>query len=179
MKIHDQLTSACGKTIIISRDTKKHLLPHLDVVEFLEQTIAKIVIPDSATYFEETINLGRIIGKSNLIKTKKISPSQLTPFAFRLGRKYPSRIVLNRKGIPCDIVTVEIKFNELKKEFHLSTAYIGYPCPDEPFYIKKRTGSDFRESLEFWCNHAFVYNPKTMDSTSELSWEELLEKPKS
>lgn len=174
MNIKDKFKTACGKDIYLREERKKHFLAHPDVLDFMNEAISKIVIPDNATYFEEAINLGRTIGEAKLIEVEKIAPEQKTTFALRLERKFPSRVAMGAKGIPCDCVTVEIKFDDLKKEYYLSTAYIGYPCPDEPSHIKDKTSDDFKKALDFWLNHALVFNPKIMGSVFKASWNEVL-----
>jgi len=178
MNTKNKIRTACGKDIHITEHARKHLSAHPDVLEFLEEAISKVVIPEGATNFEEAINLGRIVGESKLIETEKISPDQKTTFALRLERKYPSRVAVGEKGIPCDSVTIEIKFDETKKEYYLSTAYIGYPCPYEPAYIEDKTSEDFKKALDFWSSHALVFDPKIMGPTFEASWEEMLIAPK-
>ncbi|KKT72308.1 MAG: hypothetical protein UW66_C0006G0004 [Candidatus Moranbacteria bacterium GW2011_GWF1_44_4] len=176
MEIKDEIITANGKTISIPEDTKKHLSAHPDVLEFLEEAISKTVVPEKAKYFEGAINLGRIIGESKLIETEKIMPNEKTTFAFRLERKYPSRVIKNEKGMLCDSVTIEIKFDNVKKEYYLSTAYVGFPCPYEPFYISDETSDEFKQALDFWCKHALVYDSVIMDSAFEASWDEVLKK---
>jgi len=176
MNIKGKFKTACGKDIYLREERKKHFLSHPDVLDFVDEAISKIVIPNSATYFEEAINMGRTIGEAKLIEVEKISPAQKTTFALRLERKFPSRVAVNGKGIPCDCVTVEIKFDELKNEYYLSTAYIGFPCPDEPFNIKDKTSDDFEKAIDFWCSHALIFDPKIMGPVFEASWNEVLSK---
>lgn len=176
--LKDKFKTACGKDIFLREDNRKHFLAHPDVLEFVEEAISKIVIPDGATHFEEAISLGRVVGEATLIEAEKISPDQKTTFALRFERKFPSRVIVGESGIPCDSVTVVTRFDELKKEYYLSTAYIGYPCPDEPVNIKDKTSDDFKEALDFWCSHSLIFDSKTMNPIFETSWEEVLNTPK-
>lgn len=170
----NKFLTADGKEIILTEKKKKHLRAHQNVMEFLEESISKIYIPDNATYFEEAINIGRVIGRSLLVKTNLITPDEETDFALRVGREWPVRVSVESKGESCDSVTLEIKFNEQSKKYFLNTAYIGFPCPDSPYYISDKISDEYKESLEFWCRHALAYDPKIMEKPFKASWNSIL-----
>lgn len=173
-QIPNNLITADGETVYLSRETKNHLLAHPDVLEFLKEAAGKIRMSEQGGIFEISVNLGRVIGISSLIGTAPISSGQKTFFAERFGRKYPSRVILNGKGEPCDYITFQIKFNERENKYFLMTAYVGHPCPDEPFYLSDKASSAFKEALVFWSRHALVYNANTMGQYFESTWEEVL-----
>lgn len=176
IKLPGQFTTACGKKIFITSETKKHLQAHSDVEEFLEEAILKIKIPDNVPYLEKAVDLGRTIGISTLVETNSIQPNRKTLFATRAGRNWPSRIACDLKGKSCNSVTLEIKFDKQANRYELSTAYIGFPCPDEPIHFSDRTSKEFKKSLDFWCRHALVYDPSTMGKYFESTWENVLSK---
>lgn len=168
--------AANGKEVFLTEEKKRHLLAHPDVFEFLEEAVSKAVIPDGATYFQEAIHLGRTIGVSLLIKTKKIKPDEETDFALRVERDKPVRVFLESDGQPCDSVTLEIKFDEQAKRYFLNTAYIGYPCPYSPYHITDKNNPEYKSALEFWCSHALAYDPKIMEKPFRSSWKSVLDK---
>lgn len=174
MEFETKLISACGKEIFVTEEVKVHLLAHPDVLEFLEEAVKKIRIPDDTVHFCDAVNFGRIIGTSLLIKTNQISPKDETDFSFRLERKWPSRVTLEESGKPCDFVTLEIKLDKRLRKYILSTAYIGFPCPYEPCYIKDQESDEFQKALNFWCSHALAYDPKIMGKTFKSSWDSTL-----
>jgi len=174
MKTINKFRTACGKEIHITEKTRKHLLAHSDVLEFLEEAISKIRIPQNTKHFCKAVSFGRIVGISRLVETEKILPGDETDFAFRLERKKPSRITFKSNGKPCDSVTLEIKFDGRAKKYFLSTAYIGYPCPYEPGYIKNQKSFEFKKALAFWCKHALAYDSKIMGKPFKSSWNGVL-----
>lgn len=175
-KLPKYFVTACAKKIFINSETKRHLQAHNDVEEFLEEAISKVKIPNGALYLENAVNLGRIIGISSLVETNSIQLNEKTLFAKRAGRDWPSRIACDSKGVPCDSVTLETKFNKQSNQYELSTAYIGFPCPDEPVHSSDKTSNAFKKSLNFWCRHALVYDPSTMGKYFESTWESVLNK---
>jgi len=169
----DKFISTNGKEVFVTAETKKHLSAHPDVLEFIEEAVAKVHIPDTASLFKETISLGREIGISSLIETKPIRPDEETDFAMRVEREYPVRVSLNAKGSACDSVTLKIVFDEKSKKYFLITAYIGPNTPSNPYYTN-RTSDEYKESLEFWCSHALAYDPKIMGKPFKASWNSIL-----
>jgi hypothetical protein len=170
----EEFLSADGKEIFITKETRKHLLAHPDVLEYLEEAIGKVKIPDGMSQFEEAIDLGRIIGKSLLVEAKDISSDEETEFALRVGREWPVRVALEAQGIECDSVTLDIIYDNNLKKYRLRTAYIGYPTPSNPYYIADKNSQDYKEAIEFWCCHALAYDPKIMGKPFKASWNSVL-----
>ena len=173
----EKFLSANGKEVFVTAETKKHLSAHPDVLEFLEEAIAKVRITDDIVFFKEAISLGREISISSLINTKLILPDEETDFAMRIEREYPVRISLNAEGSACDLVTLKIKFDEKSKKYFLITAYIGPNTPSNPYYTD-RTSDEYKKSLEFWCSHALAYDPTIMKKPFRASWNSILNKIK-
>jgi hypothetical protein len=174
MNIPNQLKTNDGKSVYITPEIKEHLLAHADVVEFLEEAVAKLEIPDGIAWIGVAVNLGRIVGVSKLVKVGEVLPNQKTFFAKRLAHEFPTHVTLNREGEPCDSITLEIKYDENEKKYFLNTAHFGFPCPDEPFYIADKESNEFKESLGFWRSHALVYEEKIMAPVFEAAWEKVL-----
>jgi hypothetical protein len=149
MENKKQLKTACGKIIEETSETRDHLLAHPDVWKFLEEAVSRVSIPEGALRIEEVVDFGKVIGISKLVKTKPVRLDEKISFAKRINRDWPSRVTKDSEGEPCDSVTVEIRLGGKKKEYFLSTAYIGYPCPDEPFCFLDQESEKFRESIDF------------------------------
>lgn len=173
----NKFISGNGKEIFITEKTRTHLWAHPDVWEFLEEAVSKIKIPDGADYFCEAVKFGKIIGVSSLVETSPISLGEETDFALRLERQWPSRVALDSRKEPCDAMTLEIKFEKLSGKYILSTAYIGYPCPYEPGYIKNQGSDEFKKALYFWCRHSLAYDAKIMKKPFRSSWGSILNNP--
>jgi hypothetical protein len=167
--------SACGKKIFIRNETKEHLLAHPDVVNFLDEAISKIYINRNVKHFEKAVDFERVLGASSLVRTKKIAPEDEADFAFRIKRRWPTRVALDSKDQTCNSATLVINLDEKIHEYYLVTAYIGLPCPDEPCYITNRSSSEFREAIDFWCKHALIYNPKAMGKSFKSNWMKILQ----
>jgi hypothetical protein len=176
--MEEKFISANGKEIYLNDERRRHLNAHPGVINFLEEAISKINIPEYAMYFQEAINLGRIIGISRLVKADKIYPDDEADFALRVNREWPVRVSLVSKGESCDSVTLEIKFDEQSKKYFLNTAYIGFPCPDSPYHISDKTSEKYKEALEFWCRHALAYDQKIMGKPFKASWSSILVRSK-
>jgi hypothetical protein len=174
MELPDKLVTSDGKEVFIIPEIKEHLLAHADVVEFLEEAVEKLEMPDGIMWIGVAVSLGRIVGTSNLVKVEEVLPGQKTFFAKRIAHEFPTHVALNREGEQCDSITVEIKYNKNDKRYFLNTAYVGFPCPDEPFYIADKESNEFKESLGFWRRHALVYDEKIMEPVFEAAWEDVL-----
>jgi hypothetical protein len=168
-----KLISADGKEIFITQETRKHLLAHPDVLEYLEEAVSKVKIPAGTIRFKEAISLGREIGVSSLVETKPIHPDEETDFAMRIEREYPVRVSLEGQGITSDEVTLKIILNERSQKYFLITAYIGPNTPSNPYYAD-RTSDEFEKSLDFWCRHALTHDPKIMKKSFKASWNSVL-----
>ena len=169
----NKFLTADGKEIVFTQEKRKHLQAHPDVLEFIEEAISKVRIPDGLSRFEEAISLKRTIGMTLLVQTKPINPDDETDFALRVEREWPVRVFLESEGEPCDSVTIEIIFYQKSKKYFLNTAYIGFPCPDSPYHISDKTGDAYKEALQFWCSHALAYDPKIMGKPFKASWKSI------
>lgn len=169
----EKFISANGKEVFVTAETRRHLLAHPDVLDFLEEAISKANILEGANRFKEAINLGRGIGISSLIETKPVDPDEETDFAMRIEREYPIRVSLDLKGKVYDSVTLKIDFDEKSKKYYLITAYIGPNTPSNPYYAD-RASDEYRKSLDFWCSHALAYDPKIMEKPFKASWNSIL-----
>jgi hypothetical protein len=169
-----KIKTSCAKDVFINAQTRRHLLAHPDVLPFLEEAISKISIPAGALRFEKAVSLKKIIGVSMLVKTRAVRLNEKTMFAKRINHQWPTRVAPDTGGSACDSVTVAVKFEKERKRYVLLTAYVGYPCPDEPASIPQVNRKKFKESLDFWRKHALVFNEKTMDPYFESTWKKVL-----
>jgi len=171
-----QFNTADKKIIVVDKEAQNHLSAHPDVMDLLGEAISKLIIPDSVSRIEKEINFDRVVGISSLVSVPKVEANQKTYFAFRKARKFPSHVVLKKSGESCSTVTLSIYFNESSKKLTLLTAYIGYICPDEPFYFKDRTSLQYKGALGFWSEHALIYDKNIMDEAFESNWQNELRK---
>lgn len=157
--------------VMVDKAGESHLVSHPDVIKFLPEAISKFNVKESKIREDGVIvaevNLGRIIGKTGLIKTNAIKMDEETLFSYRHDHSYPTRVVKG-EGEDCDTITLAVKPENNK--WALLTAYLGYICPDEPFYIKDHSSAEFKESLNFWSTHALAYDPAVMQEPFTSTW---------
>ncbi|MDD4901018.1 MAG: hypothetical protein PHS62_02820 [Patescibacteria group bacterium] len=109
---------------------------------------------------KETIDLGRVIGRSNCVST---GDGDEIVFAQRVNRPGLSRFAKNREPEPTSKLT--IKLHRLADgKYEVRTAYIGEAGVAEPWDEEKKS-----TSIPFWNAHAFCwgYEPVVVGSETE------------
>jgi len=190
--VHEFKTTS-KEIIKITNKGYEHLLTHEEITPmFLDECIKKIdtstiKIKDKSNISIE-IKFNKIIGKTSCIKTQKIKYNEKTYFAQRIGRPYPSRVIKTQKQ-DCDTVTIILKpffktqdiprlyaeMNPKPLYFTLITAYIGYKAEKEPWDISIKNEEEKTAALDFWCNHALIFDPETMENVQKKSYKEIFE----
>ncbi|MBU6427266.1 hypothetical protein KGQ27_03475 [Patescibacteria group bacterium] len=120
---------------------------HAGAEEFIFEALARI---ESRKFprFKETIDLGRVIGRSNRVST---GPGDEIVFAQRVNRPGLSRFVKNREPEPTTMITV--KLHRLSDtQYELRTAYIGEAGVAEPWDEDAKS-----DSIPFWSAHALCW----------------------
>lgn len=167
------------KVISVNKEAEAHLEAHPDVWGLLPEAVSKINISETKTradgVLEIEIDMGRIVGVSGLVEAPLVEIGGITLFSYRKNHSHPSRIV-RQDGQPCDTITISAILNNDSDEWNLLTAYIGYICPEEPFYVGDQESEKFKVSLKFWSTHALAYDQEIMAEPFESTWEKELTK---
>lgn len=172
--IKDQYFTKDGRTITVTEETKEHLKAHPEVESILEEVLLNVELPQDKSVFGKEIDMGRIVGKSGCVKTQKFSSLDTLMFAQRGNRSKPSRVVIDMQGDDTSTVVIWAKYSEEENAYVLCTAYVGRMSPVEPWDKSLETETQKQESLDFWCEHALVYQKEVMEEPFPSSWEKIL-----
>ena len=171
----NQYKTACGGTINVSQKAKIHLEAHPNVFEHLREAIERIHFPVSRKKIECEIDMGRLIGRSGVVKTVPVLGSERAKFALRANRKQPSRVSDTEKfGDETSRIVVIARPTPLETQYDLITAWIGTLAKKEPWDASIGERTEFRECLNYWSSRALVYDPSTMGPVFDSSWTEVL-----
>ena len=131
--------------IVVDR-YQSHL--HGQVKALLSEVLSKIETKQKP-FLKETIDLGRIVGKSICVET---NAEDEIIHAQRKGRNGPTRFVKNREAEPCSNVTVVLKKAQEFRKYILVTAFFGDSPEPEPW---DRNATP--QSEKFWSTHALLW----------------------
>jgi hypothetical protein len=164
----------CGGNIIITVKVKSHLEAHPGIHDLIPEIASRVTLPTDGSRLSCQISLGRVVGQSSLISTKKIGLSEMTWFAVRKNRMKASRVVPDAG--PADTDLVSIVANPIEKDsYELVTAWFGAMAPKEPW--DPDLADDpvaYEESINFWCSYALVHDLAVMDEPFRSTWETVL-----
>jgi len=126
----------------------KHMLAHKDVTHALiAEAVSKVeYLP---TFFMNSIDMGRIIGKDACVKTSDADDVRMVR---RPGRKIKSRMVFNREPEDTNLLTVGM-FTDDDGLVTVFTAYPGLRAPKELNDPRLRK-EERAEAEAFWSTHA-------------------------
>lgn len=138
-----------------------HLKVHADVCEYLEEAMSTIDT-NFAPFIKVAVQFDKIVGQSTCVN---VHIGDEFKYAKRIGRKYPTRFVLNREPEPCSTVTVIMKRtpNNEKYDYTLLTAYIGELATKE-VHDPKLTYEEVHEAHEFWNSHALIWDESILET---------------
>lgn len=140
---------------------KSHLQGHGMPDEVLREALAKV---SQTTQFEKHIlDMGRVVGKTTCVK---VGPKDQVVLAVRKRRFGPTPMVFGRQPEPCAKVVVILKkaCDDEGEYFILITAFVGEGSEPEPWDRQLVPGSpDHRRAVEFWQNHALLYDEEVID----------------
>src|SRR6185312_2747247 len=153
---------ADGAVLYLLHRTVRHMGAHADVTfSLLRAAFERIDLPTNRNGVKVTIDFGRTVGRTAKVFADSIMPHDSTTFAYRRGRRYPSRIVQGIPKPPTSLLTVVAKRDRTKGDsaWELETAYLGSNAPPEPLgsTVVKGPPDIQAEVLDFWCRHALIY----------------------
>ena len=164
----------CGGSIILTEGVREHLEAHPGILDLIPEIALKVSLPTDGSRLACQTSLGRDVGQSSLINTKKIGLSESAWFAIRKNRTKASRVVPD--AAPVDTEIVSIVANPVEKNtYELVTAWFGSFAPKEPWDPDLADDpSAYKASINFWCNHALVHDLAVMDEPFRSTWEKVL-----
>ena len=164
----------CGGSIILTEGVREHLEAHPGILDLIPEIASKVIIPTDGSRLASKISLGRVVGQSSLIYTKKIGLSETAWFAVRKNRMKASRVVPDASPVDTDLVSIVANPVE-KDSYELVTAWFGAMAPKEPWDPDLMDDpSAYEESINFWCRHALVHDLAVMDEPFESTWEDIV-----
>ena len=166
--------TGCGGSIFLTDDVSEHLKAHPGIIDLISEIASKVILPTDGSRLASQISLGRVVGQSSLINTKKIGLSEAAWFAVRKNRMKASRVVPDAG--PADTDLVSIVANPVEKDsYELVTAWFGAMAPKEPWDPDlSNDPAAYEESINFWCSHALVHDLALMDEPFRSTWEKVL-----
>ena len=164
----------CGGSIHITGGIREHLEVHLGILDLIPEIASNVALPTDGCRLVSQISLGRVVGQSSLINTKKIGLSETAWFAIRKNRMKASRVVPDASPVDTDMVSIVANPVE-KNSYELVTAWFGAMAPKEPWDPDLMDDpSAYEESINFWCRHALVHDLAVMDEPFESTWEDIV-----
>ena len=130
---------------------------HAGVSEYLALALVQIS-SNGRERIKETIDLGRVIGRSNRVST---STDDKVIFAQRVNRPGLTRFVKNREPEPTTKLTVKLQ-QLVDGQYEIRTAYIGDAGVAEPWDEDAKS-----DSIPFWSAHALCWGYEPVVSGTE------------
>jgi len=167
--------TGCGGSIYLTEGVREHLKAHPGIIDLIPEIASRVTLPTDSSRLARQVSLGRVVGQSSLLNTKKIGLSETAWFAVRKNRMKASRVGPDAGPADTDLVSIVANPVE-KKSYELVTAWFGAMAPKEPWDPDLADDpSAYDESINFWCRHALVYDPELMRKPFRSSWNNILE----
>lgn len=132
-----------------------HSSVHPVAEEILKEALLHISTCED--YVKETINFGRIIGKTTCVK---VDNTDTIIMARRKGRKGPTPLVLGRTAEDCSSLVVILRKCD-DGDYILVTYFIGILSEREPWDPAIIPGSaEHQRAITFWNTHALIYDER-------------------
>jgi hypothetical protein len=168
------LKTGCGGIINLTDSVREHLGAHPGILDLVPEIVSRVTIPADGIRLASQIKLGRVVGQSSLINTKKIGLSDKTWFAIRKNRMKASRVVPGAAPVDTDLVSIIANPAE-DGSYDLASAWFGALAPQEPWDPDLADDpATYEESIHFWCSHGLVYSSETMLEPFEATWGNIL-----
>lgn len=146
-----RLQTACGTRVTYNKD---HLAAHASVLHLLPDALKQVDMSNATGVVAIAVDMKRVVGVSGCVLT---TADDEIVHEYRPGRRWPSRVAVNRTGEPTTTVTV-VAVKRRNRVF-LITAYCGSPAPREVGDPSLASDEEaMKESIQFWSTHALVTN---------------------
>jgi len=149
-----------GIRVIVPQSTLEHMEAHADVdFDILAEAVKKIEY--NGGFYKDSINMGRIIGKTTCVK---VDANDEVQHFYRKKRVGTTPFVKGRD--PEDTTNIVVIFREGKYgNPMLITSWYGDLAPMEPWDARRKhcTEEEIRECDEFWDSHALIFDESCID----------------
>ena len=132
-----------------------HLADTPGLLELVKEALLTLAPSEDDVYTE--VDLGRIIGTSDLVETTKDDD---VFYAKRLNRTNYTRFVRGREPVKTSIIT--LVFHRQNNGYLLYSAWVGWAAPPFPQDEKETP-----ESRGFWKSHALVWGRQAIQQNTE------------
>ena len=165
--------SACGSIVEINGRCVKHLEAHPEVATIIVEAIGKANF-GNLPVAEIEVEMGRIVGRKTKVTTNLESPDSPMMFVLRNGRALPSRVAVCVSI--CDETTnvAIIAKQASPSNYILTTCWIGNLAQKEPWDKTICSSEEYDKCLMYWCQNALLYDPATMGTPFESTWNQIL-----
>lgn len=164
-----EFQSKCGKKVIVSDQTQKHLEAHPEAMALLEEAIGMVTMPESGGFLLTTIDMGRIVGLNGCLPV--VDNGQMY-FAFRKGRDVPSHVLVGIEKQPTSLFTVIAGISDDGTSWQLYTSFPGPSAPREPH--DPGVIDNNAAEIEFWTQNGLVHDENVMGPAFVSSWADVL-----
>ena len=113
--------TGCGGSIYLTEGVREHLEAHSGIHDLIPEIASRVTLPTDGSKLARQVSLGRVVGQSSLINTKKIGLSETAWFAVRKNRMKASRVVPDAG--PADTDLVSIVANSVEKKYPEGTIF--------------------------------------------------------
>lgn len=151
-----------GKKVYDTKNSHWQSAHKIVTQELLQEAFDKIEINEEQNLFVDSIDMGRVIGKTYCVQTSELD--QVFK-ARRNGRAGETPTVINKAPADCSKLAIVLNKND-EKSYILATTYIGEITPMEPWdptLLQTNDEQKIQESKEFWATHALVYDRTAID----------------
>ena len=142
----------------------EHPESHSHKPDLNAEVISKIILPEGETFYRNTIDMGKVIGKDHLVETKK---NDVIVHLRRGNRPGRSRMVLKPADNTSKVTVILCVCNEpednpasaLNGKWVLVTLFEGKQGEREPFdraFADGKNPEGLKKAEEFWATHALV-----------------------
>lgn len=160
--------------IIITNKSKSHMKVHQDdfIIEWtklIDHCNKHSSICNLSKEFESSIvTFDKPIGYSSIIE---VTSEDEIVYAKRKGRNTYTKFVKDKKKeLVSTVVFILERKRKNKNKYYLITMFPGVQNYREPEDISIKTTKELKESLDFWRNHALVFDEKIL-KTDTLTYD--------
>jgi hypothetical protein len=165
-------TTACKKSIGLDQAARRHLEAHPGIMRILPEVCRRIWLPINESELRTEVEFPYPVGVTGRVPTRLITIDTRSMFAWRIGRKHPSRVVIADPPTVNTVVVIAVPTRHAYI-YRLMTAYFGTLAPFEPF--DKKLSDDERDaSMRFWCSNALVHDKAVMGKPFYSTWRNIL-----
>lgn len=174
-KLKSYYKSCNGGHLLLSEETREHLVAHAEVDDrFVQEVANKIILPQDGSFYHKEVDMGRIMGRAGRVKTEKIGLDDPAWFVLRKGRVKPSRIVFDADAPLVSTVVVMADPTEDPDVYRLITAYVGKMSEREPHNKFISNPAEFIQAVKFWCREALIFESKVADEIFRSTWRDVI-----